>query len=89
MMSLNPLQPQKSNAEIYRYLTLFSQIGLVVVSALLVCFFGFLWLDRVLHTGGVLMVVGIVVGVAAGFLAAYRLIARFFRDNNIEKRSND
>ncbi|MCD6181780.1 MAG: AtpZ/AtpI family protein [Candidatus Cloacimonetes bacterium] len=84
----NPLQKNVSNPEIMRYISLFTQVGLSVVSALLICFFGFLYLDRLLHTNGVLMIVGTILGVAAGMYAGYRQISRFFRDKDIDKRSN-
>ncbi len=66
----------KQNSEILKYLSLITQLGLTVVSAILICFFIFLFLDRKFQTGGILVGLGVILGVVAGGLAAYRLLKR-------------
>ncbi|MCD4651612.1 MAG: AtpZ/AtpI family protein [Candidatus Cloacimonetes bacterium] len=42
-------------------------------------FFLFFWLDRLLHTGGWLWTVGLLLGIATGGFTSYRLTIRMFR----------
>lgn len=70
------------NKDIIKFLSLISQVGLTVIAAILISFFSFFYLDKLLHTGGILLGLGLAIGIAAGFLAAYRLIKKFLEDNN-------
>jgi len=69
------------DSEIIKYLTLITQLGLTVIISILVLFLIFLYLDRKLHTNGILMVIGIVVGVLTGILSAYQMLKKFYRRN--------
>ncbi|MCK4654107.1 MAG: AtpZ/AtpI family protein [Candidatus Cloacimonetes bacterium] len=64
--------------ELLRHLSLLGQLGFTVVSSILIFFFVFLYLDRKLQTGGILVGVGVFLGVIAGVLAAYKLLKRFY-----------
>ena len=64
--------------ELLKHLSLLGQLGLTVVSSILIFFFVFLYLDRKLQTGGILVGVGVFLGVIAGVLAAYKLLKRFY-----------
>lgn len=68
------------NKEWYKYFSLISQLGLVVVSSILIFFFLFLYLDRKFNTNGILMAVGVFLGVITGVLGAYRLLRKIYRD---------
>ena len=66
----------KNNIEVIKHITLISQLGLVVISALLLCFFLGLFLSKHLP-GGILWVAGgTILGVFAGSLAALRLLQK-------------
>ena len=64
--------------ELLRHLSLLGQLGLTVITSILIFFFVFLYLDRKLQTGGILVGVGVFLGVIAGVLAAYKLLKRFY-----------
>ncbi len=64
--------------ELLRHLSLLGQLGLTVISSILIFFFVFLYLDRKLQTGGILVGVGVFLGVIAGVIAAYKLLKGFY-----------
>ena len=64
--------------ELLRHLSLLGQLGLTVITSILIFFFVFLYLDRKLQTGGILVGVGVFLGVIAGVLAAYKLLKGFY-----------
>ena len=59
------------------YLALFSEIGIVLFATTLLGVLAGYWLDRQLGTLPLLVIVGLVLGMAAGAIAVYRLITRF------------
>ncbi len=67
------------NNEIMSYLVLISQLGLTFISALLIIFFLFLFLDRILNANNLMLIPGIFLGVLAGGYASYRRLAAFFK----------
>ncbi len=71
----------KLNKELLTHIGLVSQLGLTVVSAILISFFVFLYLDRKFHTDGILIIVGVLMGVFSGLLAAYKLLKKFYKKN--------
>ena len=66
------------NKELLKYFGLITQLGLSVIASILIFTFGFIYLDRKLHTEGKLIIVGVILGVIAGIVVAYRLIRRFY-----------
>lgn len=64
--------------ELLKYFGLITQLGLSVITSILIFTFGFIYLDRKLHTEGKLIIVGVILGVIAGIVVAYRLIRRFY-----------
>jgi len=90
-MSKNNLRKKlfPMNGEVIKYIGLLSQLGLTFISSLLIIFFLFLFLDRKLQTGGILLIPGLILGIVAGGVAVYRLITRFYRleedEENAEK----
>ena len=69
------------------YLALFSEIGLVLLIAVLVGVLGGYWLDQRLGTIPVFVLAGFAIGTAGGAIGCWRLIARFLtRLDEDEKR---
>ena len=67
------IEPGKGGA----YLALFSEIGFVLLVTTLVGTLAGYWLDKQIGTIPVFVLVGLLVGMSIGALAAYRLITRF------------
>ncbi len=68
------------NSELLKYISLITQLGLTVISSILIFLVGALYLEKKFQTDGVLILVGILIGVAAGVFAAYKLLKK-----NLEK----
>ena len=66
--------------ELFKNFALISQLGFSVIISILLFVFGFVYIDKKLAANGNLIIVGIVLGVIVGILAAYRLIKRHFKD---------
>lgn len=64
--------------DLLKHLSLLGQLSLTVISSILIFFFVFLYLDRKLQTGGILVGVGVFLGVIAGVMAAYKLLKGFY-----------
>lgn len=75
------------NGEVMQYIGLISQLGLTFIISLLAIFFLFLYLDRKFQTKGILMIPGLILGVLAGGVAVYRLIIRFYRQEEDEENA--
>ncbi|HEY6058751.1 MAG TPA: AtpZ/AtpI family protein [Candidatus Limnocylindrales bacterium] len=61
----------------WAYFALFSEIGLVLLVTTLAGVLAGYWLDQQLGSLPIFVVVGLLVGLAAGARAVYRLITRF------------
>ena len=59
------------------FVALFSEIGFVLLIAVLAGVLGGYWLDQRLGTVPVFVLVGFTIGTVAGAIACWRLIARF------------
>jgi F0F1-type ATP synthase assembly protein I len=59
------------------YLALFSEIGIVLLVTVLVGILAGYWIDQQVGTLPIFVLVGLAVGLTAGSLTVYRLIARF------------
>lgn len=66
--------------EILRNFALISELGLSVVVSVLIFIFAFVYLDKKLNTDGKIVIVGVVLGVIVGIMAAYRLLQKHFKD---------
>ncbi|MDO9578710.1 MAG: AtpZ/AtpI family protein [Candidatus Cloacimonadales bacterium] len=66
--------------EILKNIGLITQLGLSVISPILIFVLGFVYLDKKLHTEGKLIIIGVLLGVATGILAAYRLLKKTYKD---------
>jgi len=61
---------------IFYYFGLVTQLGLIIIVTILVGLGIGLFLDRILHLKGIFTVTFILIGIAAGFMNAYREIMR-------------
>jgi F0F1-type ATP synthase assembly protein I len=64
----------------FAYFALFSEIGIVLLVTVLVGVLAGYWADQQLRTLPLFLLVGFLVGLAAGAGAVYRLIYRFLAD---------
>ncbi|MFC1898695.1 AtpZ/AtpI family protein [Candidatus Cloacimonadota bacterium] len=78
----NPLTKRDNqlNKEILKNFGLITQLGLSVVISVLIFVLGFAYLDKKLDSDGKLIILGVLLGVASGILAAYRLIKKSYKD---------
>ena len=67
------IEPGKGGA----YLALFSEIGLIILVTTLGGSLVGYWIDKQLGTLPIFVVVGLLIGLAAGHRGVYRLITRF------------
>ncbi len=67
----NPL-----NDELLKYISLVTQLGLTVISSILIFLVGALYLEKKFQTEGVLILVGVLIGVAVGVFVAYKLLKK-------------
>jgi len=65
-----------SNVSVFAGVALLGQLGLTVALPIILCGVAGKYLDAWLHTRGVLMLLMLVLGIAAGGYGAYRLLAR-------------
>jgi ABC-type cobalamin transport system permease subunit len=73
--------PNSQIKVILKNIWIVTQLGLTVIICILLFFFIFLYLERQLETGGILLVVGVALGILSGGLAAHRLLKRFYQDS--------
>ena len=63
------------------HLSLLMQIGILIAACIFLGFFAGSWLDRRFATGMIFTTVGAIMGVGAGFWAAYQTIMKVSRDS--------
>jgi len=81
----NDLKPNwKNNLEVMKHLSLISQLGLTVVSSLLICFFLGYFLQTKLPGGIIWVAAGTILGVLTGGLAAFRLLKKTILEEDNE-----
>jgi ATP synthase protein I len=73
---------QIKDPEILRNLTIIGRLGLNIIISLLVFFLLFLWLDRRLGTGNILLFVGIIIGIFSGFYLNYTYLKEYLEDRD-------
>lgn len=64
------------NNELLKYISLVTQLGLTVISSILIFLVGAIFLEKRFQTDGILILVGVLIGVVAGIFAAYRLLKK-------------
>jgi len=64
--------------EFFKHFGLITRLGLSVVVSIVICVLGFNYLDKKLQTNGNLLIVGVVLGVILGMIAAYRQLKKYY-----------
>lgn len=64
--------------EILKYISLITQLGLIMVSSILIFFFTGLFLDKLFLTGHIITIVCIVLGVFTGGFTVYKTLMKFY-----------
>jgi F0F1-type ATP synthase assembly protein I len=77
-----PKQPEKERLRGYRQIALATTIPLIMLAGPAVGYFLGSFLDGLLGTGNVLMVVFMLLGVAAGGVESYRIIKEIIRESD-------
>jgi ATP synthase protein I len=67
-----------TNRKLFSSMGLVTGLGFSAVGSLLVGILGGLFLDRMLHTTPLFLIVGILLGIAAAAVGIYRLVIREF-----------
>ncbi|MDP8203798.1 MAG: AtpZ/AtpI family protein [Candidatus Tenebribacter mawsonii] len=67
----NPL-----NSELIKYLSLISQLGFTIIGSILLFLAGAIFLEKKFQTDGILILIGVLLGTAAGVIAAYKLLKK-------------
>lgn len=63
-----------------KYTTMITQLGISVVTPILLCIFGALWLKGKFNLGNWIVICGIVVGVSSGFYSLMSYFYLFLKD---------
>lgn len=64
---------KKNNKDVFKNLTLISQIGISIITPILLGVYAGNFLDKKLGTNGVFAIILIIIGAAAGFLNIFKL----------------
>lgn len=64
------------NNELLKYISLITQLGLTVISSILIFLVGAIYLEKKFQTDGILILVGVLIGAAAGVFAAYKILKK-------------
>lgn len=64
------------NNELLKYINLITQLGLTIISSILIFLVGAIYLEKKFQTEGILILVGVLIGVAVGVFAAYKLLKK-------------
>ena len=64
------------NSELIKHISLVTQLGLTVVSSILIFLVGAIYLEKKFQTDGILILIGVLIGVAVGVLSAYKLLKK-------------
>lgn len=64
------------NSELLKYISLITQLGFTVIGSILIFLVGAIYLEKKFQTDGVLILIGVLIGAAAGVFAAYKLLKK-------------
>ena len=65
------------NSELIKYISLVTQLGITVISSILIFLVGAIYLEKKFQTDGILILISVLIGVAVGVLSAYKLLKRY------------
>ncbi len=63
-------------------LALFTQLAISMIVPIFLCLLLGRWLDNIFHTGGILLIIFLILGIAAGFRSIYYLVRSFWKDKD-------
>jgi len=61
-----------------KYLSLITQLGLSMISSIVIFLLIGRWVDKMLETQNIFLIVGIICGIASGILSNYILLRKFY-----------
>ncbi len=68
--------------KVLKYMALMGQIGAVMVSSIIIFFLIFFFLGKKFHFVSLAIPIGVLLGLFAGFYSVYKLLKKFFIENN-------
>lgn len=66
--------------EILKYLSLITQLGLTMISSIVIFLLIGRWIDRVCATSNIFLIIGMILGIGGGILSNYMLLRKFYED---------
>ncbi len=70
-----------------KYLTLITQLGLTMISSILLCFAIGLYLDRKFNLHGYAALTALVIGVILGFTQLFRIVTKLLEEDTKEEKN--
>lgn len=70
-------------SEFFSHIGLITQLGTSVVAAIILSILGFNYLDKILHSHGILRIAGVLIGVILAMLTAYRQLKKYYQKNDV------
>jgi F0F1-type ATP synthase assembly protein I len=61
-----------------KYLSLITQLGLLMISSIVIFLLIGRWLDKLLETGNIFLILGIICGIAGGITSNYMILRKFY-----------
>ncbi|MCF7857880.1 MAG: AtpZ/AtpI family protein [Candidatus Cloacimonetes bacterium] len=74
---------KKLNSVLVKYISLITQLGLTMISSILICLLGAVYLERKIQTDGLIILIGVLIGVAAGIFLSYKLLKKMLENDRI------
>ncbi len=71
-----------TNKESGKALALFTQLAISMMVPIFICLFIGKWLDSLFHTGGIFLIIFLILGIGAGFRSIYYLVKGFWKDKD-------
>lgn len=79
----------KDNTELLKAVSMLSQLGLVMVSAIVIGVFSGFAIDRYFNFSGIFLAIGTISGVIAGSFVDWKLLINFFKEKNHTESKGD
>jgi len=70
------------NSELLKYISLITQLGLTVISSILILLVVSIYLEKKLQTNGIIILIGILIGTVVGVFSAYKLLKKSIEKDN-------
>lgn len=66
--------------EILKYLSLITQLGLTMISSIVIFLLIGHWIDKIYSTANIFLIIGMILGIGGGILSNYMLLRKFYED---------